>query len=164
MHGSKIGSRPKALLTKFTRLLTEVQGIWAIDRGEDLKHLLEPLLLTNLEVARASKSQWWIAQIYLTRWKIEETFRFLKQSYRLEDIRVLRYQQLQKLVVLVTAAAYFAATLSGPETQAKNPLREAARYFIALLRHSTLPLLRARRGRPANSREVQPQPTNRTAS
>jgi hypothetical protein len=72
------------------------------------------LLLTNaLEGARDSQSLWWIAQIYLTRWKIEETFRFLKQSYNLEDIRVMKYQRLKNLVVLVTAAAYFAATFLG---------------------------------------------------
>ena len=72
------------------------------------------LLLTNaLEGARDSQSLWWIAQIYLTRWKIEETFRFLKQSYNLEDIRVIKYQRLKNLVVLVTAAAYFAATFLG---------------------------------------------------
>ncbi len=72
------------------------------------------LLLTNaLKGARDSQSLWWIAQIYLTRWKIEETFRFLKQSYHLEDIRVMKYQRLKNLVVLVTAAAYFAATFLG---------------------------------------------------
>ncbi len=72
------------------------------------------LLLTNaLEGARDSQSLWWIAQIYLTRWKIEETFRFVKQSYNLEDIRVMKYQRLKNLVVLVTAAAYFAATFLG---------------------------------------------------
>jgi len=72
------------------------------------------LLLTNaLEGARDSQSLWWIAQIYLTRWKIEETFRFIKQSYNLEDIRVMKYQRLKNLVVLVTAAAYFAATFLG---------------------------------------------------
>ena len=47
------------------------------------------------------------------RWKIEETFRFIKQSYHLEDIRVMKYQRLKNLVVLVTAAAYFAATFLG---------------------------------------------------
>ena len=75
----------------------------------------EPMmLLTNaLDGARDSESLWWIAQIYLTRWKIEETFRFLKQSYNLEDIRVLKYQSLKNLVVLVTAAAYFATTFLG---------------------------------------------------
>ncbi len=72
------------------------------------------LLLTNaLQGARDSQSLWWIAQIYLTRWKIEETFRFVKQSYNLEDIRVMKYQRLKNLVVLVTAAAYFAATFLG---------------------------------------------------
>jgi len=37
----------------------------------------------------------------------------MKQSYNLEDIRVMRYQRLKNLVVLVTAAAYFAATFLG---------------------------------------------------
>src|SRR5579859_5906550 len=56
----------------------------------------------------AAPSLWWIAQIYLTQWKIEETFRFIKQSYRLEDLRVRRYHRLKNLVLLMTAAAYFA--------------------------------------------------------
>lgn len=77
----------------------------------------EPLmLLTDLPVVgRDSESVWWIVQIYLTRWKIEETFRFVKQSYNLEDIRVMKYQRLRNLVVLVTAAAYFAATFLGQQ-------------------------------------------------
>ncbi len=75
----------------------------------------EPLmLLTNLASrARDSEALWWIVEIYLTRWKIEETFRFLKQSYNLEDLRVLGYQRLQNLVALVAAAAYFAAVFLG---------------------------------------------------
>jgi len=77
----------------------------------------EPLLLlTDLPVAaRDSPSLWWIVQIYLTRWKIEETFRFVKQSYNLEDIRVMKYQRLKNLVILVTAVAYFAATFLGQQ-------------------------------------------------
>jgi hypothetical protein len=98
-----------------------VEPIRLVGRGERL-HLVvvagfgeEPiLLLTNaLAGARDSQSLWWIAQIYLMRWKIEETFRFIKQSYNLEDIRVMKYQRLKNLVVLVTAAAYFAATFLG---------------------------------------------------
>jgi hypothetical protein len=74
------------------------------------------MLLTNLKIAvRDSQSLWWIVQIYLTRWKIEETFRFVKQSYNLEDIRVMKYQRLKNLVILVTAAAYFAATFLGQQ-------------------------------------------------
>ena len=71
------------------------------------------LLTSALDGARDSESLWWIVQIYLTRWKIEETFRFLKQSYRLEDIRVSKSQRLNNLAALVTAAAYFAATFLG---------------------------------------------------
>jgi hypothetical protein len=98
-----------------------VEPIRLVGRDERL-HLVvvagfgeEPiLLLTNaLQGARDSQSLWWIAQIYLMRWKIEETFRFIKQSYNLEDIRVMKYQRLKNLVVLVTAAAYFAATFLG---------------------------------------------------
>jgi hypothetical protein len=77
----------------------------------------EPLmLLTNLLArARDSESLWWIVGIYLTRWKIEQTSRFPKQSYKLEDLRVLSYQRLQNLVALVAAAAYFASTFLGQE-------------------------------------------------
>jgi hypothetical protein len=80
----------------------------------------EPLfLLTNLPVGRDSESLWWIVQMYLTSWKSEETSRFLKQSYHLEDIDVLRYQRLKNLVVLVTAAAHFAATFLGQKLKLK---------------------------------------------
>jgi hypothetical protein len=37
---------------------------------------------------------------------VEETIRFLKQSYQLEDIRVLTYVKLQNMMALVTAVAY----------------------------------------------------------
>ena len=74
------------------------------------------VLVTNLKLrARDSESLWWAARIYWTRWKIEETFRFVKQSYNLEDIRVMKYQRLKNLVVLVTAAAYFAASYLGQQ-------------------------------------------------
>ena len=81
----------------------------------------EPLLLlTNLCGVRDSQSLWWIAQIYLTRWKIEETFHFVKQSYQLEDIRVMRYQRRKNLVLLLmTAAAYFATAFLGQKLKLK---------------------------------------------
>lgn len=70
----------------------------------------EPLMiLTNLLVRRSRKSIWHVIQSYITRWKIEDVIRFVKQSYRLEDMRCLTYHRLQSLMVLVTAAAYFAA-------------------------------------------------------
>ena len=49
------------------------------------------MLLTNRKVTRSRKSQW----------RVEETIRFIKQSYRLEDIRVLKYERLRNLAILV---------------------------------------------------------------
>ena len=43
----------------------------------------------------------------LTGWKIEETIRFIKQSYQLEDVRVLTYTRLQNMMALVLAVACF---------------------------------------------------------
>ena len=50
---------------------------------------------------------------YLTRWRIEETIRFTKQSYDLEDIRVMTYDRLRNMVALVNAAAFFTAVVLG---------------------------------------------------
>jgi len=70
---------------------------------------------------------------YLTRWRIEETIRFVKQSYRLEDIRVMTYRRLKNLVALVHAASYFAAVHLGEGLKlrifARRVLKVAKRFF-----------------------------------
>jgi len=71
------------------------------------------MLLTNVEVNKTRKTLWFIVSSYLSRWLVEETIRFIKQSYRLEDIRVLDYERLRNLVALVLAAAYFSAVWLG---------------------------------------------------
>jgi hypothetical protein len=91
------------------------------------------MLLTNVPLRRTRKSLWWAVSAYLTRWRIEETIRFIKQSYRLEDIRVLSYRRLQNLVALVLAAACFAAVhlglLAKLKILAQHALRAAKRLF-----------------------------------
>lgn len=68
----------------------------------------EPLmLLTNTPMRRNRAVLYWVVESYHTRWKIEETIRFIKQSYQLEDVRVLTYRRLQNMMALVLAAAYF---------------------------------------------------------
>jgi hypothetical protein len=71
------------------------------------------LLLTTEEVEKKRQRLWWFVEAYLTRWMIEETIRFVKQSYRLEDIRVLTYDRLRNMMGLVLAASYFAAVYLG---------------------------------------------------
>jgi len=64
------------------------------------------MMLTDLEVRRSRKSLWHVISYYLLRWRIEESIRFHKQSYDLEDIRLLTYTRLQNMMALVTAAAF----------------------------------------------------------
>ncbi len=46
-------------------------------------------------------------EIYLTRWKCEESFRFLKNEYNLEDIRVRSYVGIRNIVSILHAVFYF---------------------------------------------------------
>jgi hypothetical protein len=94
----------------------------------------EPLLvLTNLRLTRSRKSIWHVVAAYLTRWRIEETIRFMKQSYQLEDVRVLRYERLQNLMVLLTAVLYFTAVYLGTRLKlrvlSQHLVRAARRVF-----------------------------------
>ncbi len=69
------------------------------------------MLLTPMR--RNHKVLWWAVSTYLSRWRIEEAVRFIKQSYKLQDIRVLSYERLRNMAVLVNAAAFFTAVVLG---------------------------------------------------
>jgi hypothetical protein len=81
----------------------------------------EPMmLLTSCAVNRKVKEALWrIVEIYLTRWKCEESFRYIKQCYNLEDIRVRHYTSIRNLVVLILAVAYFASVYLGDNLKLK---------------------------------------------
>jgi hypothetical protein len=114
----KLPSRPAVPLT-----LVVVKGLGP-----------EPLLLlTNVAVRATRREVWRIVRGYLTRWLVEETIRFLKQSYQLEDLRVLSYERLRNLAALVMATAYFAAGWLGESLKlavlASRVLKAAKRFF-----------------------------------
>lgn len=71
------------------------------------------MLLTNVPMRKRRSILWWAVEAYLTRWRVEETIRFIKQSYHLEDVRVMTYNRLRNMAVLVLAAAYFTAVHLG---------------------------------------------------
>jgi hypothetical protein len=71
------------------------------------------MLLTNLEVKPTRKSLLFVVEAYIRRWQIEETIRFGKQTYGIEDIRLRRYTRLQNMIALALAAAYFVAVWLG---------------------------------------------------
>lgn len=47
------------------------------------------LLLTNLDISEKKKLCMIATKVYLMRWRIEEYFKFKKQQFGLEDLRVL---------------------------------------------------------------------------
>jgi len=71
------------------------------------------MILTTKSLRRNRKVLWWAVEAYLTRWRVEDTIRFIKQSYDLENIRVMTYQRLRNLVTLLLAVAYFTAVRLG---------------------------------------------------
>jgi len=75
------------------------------------------MLLTDLRVTKSRKSLWRIIELYLTIWRIEETIRFIKQSYQVEDIRLLTYQRLQNIMAILTAVSYSAMVYLGLRTK-----------------------------------------------
>lgn len=91
------------------------------------------LLLTNVEVARSRRSCFFVVHAYMRRWQVEETIRCMKQSYDLENVRLLTYRRLQNMIVLVLCAMYFAAVHVGDTVRlgvlAHHALKEAKRFF-----------------------------------
>ena len=94
----------------------------------------EPMmLLTNVQVKRSRRSCSFILDSYIRRWQIEETIRCMKQSYDVENVRVLSYERLQNLMVLVLCAMYFASVYLGDRARMRilvhHALRAARRLF-----------------------------------
>jgi hypothetical protein len=89
------------------------------------------MLLTN--VAIPSQGVMRILEINLTRWKCEKSYRFMKQAYDLEDVRVLSYTALRNMMVLVQAVFYFVSAELGKKLKLnillKKLFEKAKRFF-----------------------------------
>ncbi len=79
------------------------------------------MLLTNLPMRRNRKVLWWAVSADLSRRRIEEAIRFVKQSYDLDDIRVLTYERLRNMAVPVNAGAFFTAMVLGTRIELDIP-------------------------------------------
>ena len=97
-----------------------VMSVRLPDRAEPLRMVVvrgfgeKPmLLLTNLAETDARQSLWQVVEGYLSRWRVEDAIRFIKQSYRLEDIRLLDYTRLKNMMAVVLAAVFFASVWLG---------------------------------------------------
>jgi hypothetical protein len=89
------------------------------------------MLLTNVNVQSLGVMR--VLEIYLTRWKCEESYRFIKQAYQLEDVRVLSYTALRNMMVLVQAVFYFVSAELGKKLKLnillKKIFEKAKRFF-----------------------------------
>jgi hypothetical protein len=91
------------------------------------------MLLTNLKVINLDVSIERILHIYLTRWKCDESYRFIKQNYNLEDLRVRGYNSIRNTVALVQAVFYFVSVELGRNLKLsillKKVFEKSKRFF-----------------------------------
>jgi len=91
------------------------------------------MLLTTLPLRRNRRVLKQILQSYIKRWSIEETIRYLKQSYDFENVRVLTYVRLKNMAAILLAAIYFITTVIGSSSKLKilasHLLQSAKRVF-----------------------------------
>lgn len=62
------------------------------------------LLLTNIDISEKKKLCLIVTKVYLMRWRIEEYFKFKKQQFELEDLRVMSLQSIRNLNFFATLA------------------------------------------------------------
>ena len=91
------------------------------------------MLLTTLNAARSRRRLRQVVRGYLSRWRIEETIRYIKQAYELEDVRLLKFDRLRAIVSIVSAVAYFSMAWLGIRDRiqvlAENIKRISKRMF-----------------------------------
>ena len=91
------------------------------------------MLLTTRPLRRNRKVLSRLLRCYIKRWSIEETIRFVKQTYDLENIRVLKYRRLRNMMGLLLAVFYFMAVKLDMAQKLKimtgHILKQAKRVF-----------------------------------
>ena len=91
------------------------------------------MLLTTRPLRRNRNVLTRLLRCYIKRWSIEETIRFVKQTYDLENIRVLKYRRLRNMMGLLLAVFYFMAVKLDMAQKLKimtgHILKQAKRVF-----------------------------------
>ena len=91
------------------------------------------LLLTNAPPWSGPGDAAFIADVYLTRRKCEETYPFVNQAYRLEDVRVPGSVALRTMHALVHVVLYFVSVVIGAKAKRnlnfKRICEKAKRFY-----------------------------------
>jgi hypothetical protein len=87
------------------------------DRHPRSGEIKAPMWLVAVEGCGQEQSVRWVASASLSRWRVEEASRFVRQVHDLEDVRVRTCERLRTMTVLVAAAVYFTAVVLGARTK-----------------------------------------------
>ena len=90
------------------------------------------MLLTTLANATTRDALWQVVEGYITRWRVEDTIRHVKQSYNLEDLRLFKYVKIKSMAALVLATVYFSMTWIGNSEKHDVIARSIARMSFRI--------------------------------
>ena len=90
------------------------------------------MLLTTLAKNSSRGALWQVVEGYITRWRVEDTIRHVKQSYSLEDIRLFRYAKLKAMAAIVLATVYFSMAWIGNSEKHEAIARSIARMSFRI--------------------------------
>ena len=75
---------------------------------------------------------WQVVEGYITRWRVEDTIRHVKQSYNLEDMRLFKYDKIKAMAAIVLATAYFSMAWIGNSEKHEAIARSIARMSFRI--------------------------------
>ena len=124
------------------------------------------MLLTTLAKTTTREALWQVVEGYITRWRIEDTIRHVKQSYNLEDMRLFKYAKIKALAAIVLATIYFSMAWIGNSEKHDVIARSVARmafrihdvpefHFYAIADGASDILKRGRRWRGFDTEEAE---------
>ena len=90
------------------------------------------MLLTTLAQNTSREALWQVVEGYITRWRVEDTIRHVKQSYKLEDIRLFKYGKLKAMSAVVLATIYFSMAWIGNSQKHEVIARSIARMSFRI--------------------------------
>ena len=90
------------------------------------------MLLTTLAKTTTREALWQVVEGYITRWRIEDTIRHVKQSYNLEDMRLFKYGKIKALAAVVLATIYFSMAWIGNSEKHDVIARSVARMSFRI--------------------------------
>lgn len=90
------------------------------------------MLLTTLAQNTSREALWQVVEGYITRWRVEDTIRHVKQSYSLEDIRLFKYGKIKAMAAVVLATIYFSMAWIGNSQKHEVIARSIARMSFRI--------------------------------